>query len=432
MAINDDLHRYKDVLKKQISHAFRIYLSIAIILSPLYLMNTANAGTIGGWTYTNPISKGASAVISATKNVVINGKDFIKTGTATITPTAAQVAKTFGKTAGALALTIAVQQMLGAVDWVIDSENNTLKYSAPSSYNDPSHQYYYQLSLWDYSGYYSTISELCAKVKTVSGWQDVQCRLDGNNIYAFQGASSSSYGNVGYRVSNPSYNPSAPDNSQPKIIPLTNVAQRVIDNAKTGEPKAQAAIMQAASDILAESETDSTKARPITNQLEQSAETKPSDAADALKQNTGTAKTVNPDGSVAESEFEMPVACTWMPLVCEAASVVITKPREWAEDIKVAYNDAVDYFKEEPTNKDPEELEIEQPEFEAEQVNLQGSTDCPQDSVSFSLMGKSYTLDMPYQPVCNALDFFRPAVLAVGAITSAFIIAGIRTKEDET
>ena len=190
--------------------------------------------------------------------------------------------------------------------------------------------------------------------------------------------------------------------------------------------------MQAATDILAEAETDSTKARPITNQLEESAETKPADAVDALKQNTGTANTTNPDGSVAESEFEMPAACTWMPLVCQAASVVITKPQEWAEDIKAAYNDAVDYFKEEPTNKDPEELEIEQPEFEAEQVNLQGSTDCPQDSVSFSLMGKSYTLDMPYQPVCNALDFFRPAVLAVGAITSAYIIAGIRTKEDET
>lgn len=447
MAINDDLHRYKDVLKKQISHAFRIYLTIAIILSPLYLMNTANAGSIGGWTYSNPISKGASAVISATKNVVINGKDFIKTGSATITPTAAQVAKTFGKTAGALALTVAIEQMFGLVDWVIDSQNNQIKFTKQPSYDDPSNRYYLSVSsAYDFPDFLGknisiTDNSFCASLSkqtdnSSTTFTTATLYLDtGNNTYYCKAVMKN--GSIRYvitfsRYANPSYDPTAPSDTEPKIIPLTNVAQRVIDNAKTGEPKAQAAILQAATDILVEAETDSTKARPITNQLEQSAETKPADAVDALKQNAGTAKTTNPDGTTAETEFEMPVACTWMPLVCEAASVVITKPGEWAQDIKAAYDDAVDYFKEEPTNKDPEELEIEQPEFEAEQVNLQGSTDCPQDSVSFSLMGKSYTLDMPYQPVCNALDFFRPAVLAVGAITSAFIIAGIRTKEDET
>lgn len=437
MAINDDLHRYKDVLKKQISHAFRIYLSIAIILSPLYLMNTANAGSIGGWTYSNPISKGSSAVISATKNVVINGKDFIKTGTATITPTAAQVAKTFGKTAGALALSVAIEQILGTVDWVMDPDNNSITYTTGSKTcnnegtNCKSSQYLYNIF---YPTYFGTLSP--AICDAAPEWIPRPIYYEVGNEYDY-----GKYGRCnspGYnyfkisRYENPSYDPTAVDENQPKSLPLSNLATRVIDNAKAGEPKAQAAIMQAATDILAEAETDSTKARPITNQLEESAETKPADAVDALKQNTGTANTTNPDGSVAESEFEMPAACTWMPLVCQAASVVITKPQEWAEDIKAAYNDAVDYFKEEPTNKDPEQIEIEQPEFEAEQVNLQGSTDCPQDSVSFSLMGKSYTLDMPYQPVCNALDFFRPAVLAVGAITSAYIIAGIRTKEDET
>lgn len=443
MAINDDLHRYKDVLKKQISHAFRIYLSIAIILSPLYLMNTANAGSIGGWTYSNPVSKGASAVISATKNVVINGKDFIKTGSATITPTPAQVAKTFGKTAGALALTVVIEQMLGAVDWVLDPANNQITYTEPNEFLEPPPGKY-------------TWFNISASKETRASTASASCILWANVIRKFYGNSPAhflritnitenknsanarcvvfvdSYGEHTTNLGADLVNPNATDHKDVKTLPLSTIATRVIDNAKTGEPKAQAAILQAATDILADAETDSTKARPITNQLEESAETKPADAVDALKQNAGTAKTTNPDGTTAETEFEMPVACTWMPLVCQAASVVITKPAEWAEDIKAAYNDAVDYFKEEPTNKDPEQLEIEQPEFEAEQVNLQGSTDCPQDLVSFSLMGKSYTLEMPYQPVCNALDFFRPAVLAVGAITSAYIIAGIRTKEDET
>jgi hypothetical protein len=46
-------------------------------------------------------------------------------------------------------------------------------------------------------------------------------------------------------------------------------------------------------------------------------------------------------------------------------------------------------------------------------------------------MGKSVTLDMPYQPVCDALNFFKPAVLLVGAVASVYIVAGVRTKEED-
>ena len=67
----------------------------------------------------------------------------------------------------------------------------------------------------------------------------------------------------------------------------------------------------------------------------------------------------------------------------------------------------------------------------ADKVNLSASSTCPQDSVSFSVMGKSVTLDMPYQPVCDALTFFKPAVLLVGAVASVYIVAGVRTKEED-
>ena len=62
MAINDGIHRFKDVLKKQIGVAFRIYLSIAIILSPLYLMSAANAAGLGGWSLGGGVSQGASVI----------------------------------------------------------------------------------------------------------------------------------------------------------------------------------------------------------------------------------------------------------------------------------------------------------------------------------------------------------------------------------
>ena len=50
MAFNDGFYWYKNVLTKQLKLVLRIYLSIAIILSPIYLFNNANAGAAEKWT----------------------------------------------------------------------------------------------------------------------------------------------------------------------------------------------------------------------------------------------------------------------------------------------------------------------------------------------------------------------------------------------
>lgn len=411
----------------------KILLTLLSFIIYFNSITGAHAGTIGGWTYSNPISKGASAVISATKNVVINGKDFIKTGTATITPTAAQVAKTFGKTAGALALTVAIEQMLGAVDWVMDPENNQITYTDNSSLNALKR-------VWVSNGLMPTAaasaSASCSIAQTkfygvpTSEPKSAYQNSSGNWICP---TSATGQNMFTYQVANPSYDPNAEDNSQPKSLPLSNLATRVIDNAKTGQPKAQAAILQAATDILAEAETDSTKARPITNQLEQSAETKPANAVDALKQNTSTGKTTNPDGTVAESEFEMPAACTWMPLVCQAASVVITKPGEWAQDIKAAYDDAVDFFKSEP--EDTQETQVQFPEEEPPLLDtgiFKASGECPPDfTYSFPLpFGGSHTISYSYATVCYWFSKLYYIVVTVASIISIRIASGTEGKSN--
>lgn len=445
MAINDGIHQFKDVLKKQIGVAFRIYLSIAIILSPLYLITTANAASLGGWSLGGGVAQGASVIYNGSKEVILNGAKKIATGTAKITPAAASVAKVLARGAGGLALSVAVEQLLGAVDWVLDPENNQIVYSKPDdpivdpANPDPTIKRFYKFG----SILYKTSTAACeawlatttaaswgGRMPTVQGDYSGQCLLYGGG-YNYNG-------NIGGNVQpieNAAYNPAAekPDeDDKPKSLPLTTVAQQIISNAAGGNAEAQSVTGSAAADIVAEAETDSTKARPIINQLEASQSIPTSETATGEtvpKEETGEETGTDTKGSDISLDF--PVFCNWAPTVCQAANVVIQKPAEWAVNIKAAYDDAVDYFKEEPTDSDPEELDIEQPEFEADEVNLQGSTACPQDQVSFSLMGNSYTLDMPYQPVCNALEFFRPAVLTVGAISSAFIVAGIRTKEDE-
>lgn len=469
MAINDDLHRYKDVLKKQISHAFRIYLSIAIILSPLYLMNSANAASLGGWSIGGSSVQGASVVLNASKELILNGAKKIANGTAKITPPPATVAKALAGGAAAIALDLAIKELLGGVDYVLDPANNSITYtssSKPTTTPTSKFSFYIPSATLlsnDYgnykscNGYYTTITALesCLKSKVNSDYEIVRntnySTLLSSAINRLKNSSTSQSTTISselFFVSKQSFYyrgfdvlyvadvtlPPSSDTEHPKSIPLSTVAQQVISMAQSGNQQAQQAIKAAADTIVAEAETDSTKARPIINQFEKTSTIETTEKSTSKSESTTTTNTANPEESTTKTDTatEFPVFCGWAPTICEAANVVIQKPAEWAENIKAAYDDAVDYFKEEPTNKEPEELEIEQPQFEAEQVNLQGSTQCPQDSVSFSLMGKSYTLDMPYQPVCNALDFFRPAVLAVGAITSAYIIAGIRTKEDET
>lgn len=429
MATHDDLYWYKNVLRKQLNFALRIYLSLAIVLSPIFLMNSANAAAnLGGWSMGNPVAQGASAVYTGTKNVIINGADYIKKGTAKITPPASGVAKVLARGVAGYALSIAVEQLVGAVDWVLDPANNQVVYTKTEGH----------YCVWsnDYCG--TTPYEACkARGKSRSGgWSP-----DVSSGYC---KSWNSYGDVSNEFIY------GTGEAKEHKIPLEVVAAQVISNANSDTDKrasAQVATMAAAADVVAEAETDSTKARPITQQLEASATTTAADAAaaDAANSATGT-QTKNPaNPDTIDLKLEFPAFCGWAPIVCEAAQVVISFPQtltdwwntarskaeEWASSISQAWASVKDWATSEPQKEDSTELDFEELDLNADEVNLSGSNTCPQDSVSFSLMGKSFSLDMPYQPVCDALSFFKPAVLLVGAVASVYIVAGVRTKEQD-
>jgi len=432
MAFNDGFYWYKNVLKKQLKLASRIYLSIAIVLAPIFLMSSANAA-VGGWDLKNPVAQGASTVYDATKNAIINGKKYIKESSVKITPTASQVAKVLARGAAGYALSVAVEQLLGAVDWVLDPENNRIKY-------------------WEEGG---GVYQVGGAADTQAQTKEASCRKYYDNYktgsYEYKGA----IGDECYWT-----NPAAPDRTfkwpiftvqtgekEEKYLPLPTAAQQVISNAAGGDAAAQQATTAAAADIVAEAEKDDAKARPIASQAEANATTKPADAAEAEKANEaqGEAKPNEANPEATDLSITFPIFCNWAPVVCEAAQVVLTFPNtltewwetakskaeEWALSISESWAAVKDWATSEPEDQDSNELEFEDLNIDADQVNLSGSSACPQDSVSFSVMGKSVTLDMPYQPVCDALTFFKPAVLLVGAVASVYIVAGVRTKEED-
>lgn len=449
MAFNDGFYWYKNVLKKQLKLASRIYLSIAIVLAPIFLMSSANAA-VGGWDLKNPVAQGASTVYDATKNVVINGKKFIKESSVKITPSASAVAKVLARGAAGYALSVAVEQLLGSVDWVLDPANNQIRYTEPL---DPNQRYVYKFLGVDYTGpdavcnaYFSQLSSIklenkkvqlndggasvtCTATRTYSCYNDTQQCTTGVRAEFYRSAI----------IDGPT--------EEEKSLPLEVVAQQVISNAAGGDTAAQAATTAAAADIVSEAEKDDAKARPISSQAEANSTTKPADAAEAEKANEaqGEAKPNEANPELTDISLTFPIFCNWAPTICEAAQTVISFPQtltnwwetgkskaeEWALSISEAWTAAKEWATSEPQEKEPENLDIEDLNIDAAEVNLSGSNTCPQDSVSFSLMGKSVTLDMPYQPVCDALNFFKPAVLLVGAVASVYIVAGVRTKEED-
>lgn len=442
MAINDGFYWYKNVLKKQLKLASRIYLSIAIVLAPIFLMSSANAA-VGGWDLKNPVAQGASTIYDATKNVVINGKNYIKDSWVKITPTASQVAKVLARGAAGYALSVAVQQLLGSVDWVLDPANNRIKYYGEgicSKDNCPVLVGNAQI------GWFSSRTAACsaAAASYNQGVTSTSYTYDSNFTRCQLTKDGKPWGTA-VLIYKP--NTATEDTREEKYLPLPVVAQEVISNAESGDTNAQAATTAAAADIVAEAEKDDAKARPIASQAEANATTKPADAAEAEKANEaqGEAKPNEANPEATDLSLTFPIFCNWAPTICEAAQTVIsfpqtltnwwetgkTKAEEWATSISESWTAAKEWATSEPQEKEPENLDIEDLNIDADQVNLSGSSTCPQDSVSFSVMGNSVTLDMPYQPVCDALNFFKPAVLLVGAVASVYIVAGVRTKEED-
>ena len=74
------------------------FLVSALIIRPTF------AATVGGWSLGGGVAQGASTVYEGTKKVIIDGKDYIKKGTAIVTPTATGVAKVLAKGVAGVAL----------------------------------------------------------------------------------------------------------------------------------------------------------------------------------------------------------------------------------------------------------------------------------------------------------------------------------------
>lgn len=428
------MHNHVD--HRWIKAFLRKTISILLVYS-LFFTNTAHAA-VGGWDLKNPVAQGASTVYDATKNVLINGKKFIKESSVKITPPASQVAKVLARGVAGYALSVAVEQLLGSVEWVLDPANNQIKYYPTGNF-----VYISGYAGMDNTVRHTTLNQLCAAAlaaaqKTYNGAKTYGVK--NNQCFVYYG-SESAYDYVPYST--------IEDKREEKTLPLDVVAAQVISNAQGGDVNAQAATTAAAADIVAEAEKDDAKSRPIASQAEANATTKPADAAEAEKANEaqGEAKPNEANPEATDLSITFPIFCNWAPTICEAAQTVISFPQtltnwwetgkskaeEWALSISEAWTATKEWAKNdenEDTDNDPPEIqEIDIGALDTS--TFKGVAGCPapiQVPITFGTGGET---EISYEPICQLADKWSFVAPLIGFLSGAMILVGVGRKGED-
>lgn len=414
-------------------HRINVFLlSIFIIFSQTFIISTASASStsVSGWDVTSSVINGATTTFNATKTKIINGASVAVSGVAKITPTGPQVGKFILKTGLTLAVTVALDELVDGVDYVLDPANNSITYKDKDTSQSPASSQY--TATYNNKIYYgSTIDQVCNSV--LDAWISNN-PIDPNN------SQKSSYGrylfssrckvqayplNVEvfsiYIEPNPLYDPAAQD--ERKSIPVDVVGGRIVQDAAQDQAPARDYTGQVANTALADDPADQVVSpAELVSQFENTA-TYPSDTTAETK-----SETKSEDGTTEDSKTDLPAACAWMPSVCEAAQVIITKPQVWVDAVKqwVAT--------ENPPQTDTK-VDIEEPDTtQMPNTSYFGwSAYCPfsKKSDSLSINNQTSSLDSDLTSWCEMATEARPFVIAAGALASLMIVSGISMRGDD-
>lgn len=439
-------HRGNKAFLKQL---FSIFLIFTLYFNSI---NQAHAVGFNGWTLSNPIAQGASTVYNGLKNVIINGKNFAKTSTAIVTPVAKDVSKVLVRGVAGVALSVAVEQLLGGVDWILDSPNNRIIY-----HDDPSSSGQYNFKLDRGGNTFTGVSasavcqQLANWLKTIPDYSKAvykgvkylstdskknvsyDCLIDYNN----NGTTSQTGPAIG--IFNPDYA------NDEKYLPLDAVSQKVISNAEAGNSDAKVATTAAAADIVNEAEKDDAKARPIVNQLEANAKTQTD--ADA---NTATGETKpNTETGGTDLALEFPTFCGWAPQVCEAAQTVISFPQtltnwwetgkskaeSWALSISEAYTATKEWLQDDKDNNDSDNDPPEITPIDIGQLDtgtFKATAGCPQPIQVPVNIGSNGNVEISYEPICQFASKWSFVAPLIGFLSGAMIIVGVGRKGEDS
>ncbi|CAI3111058.1 hypothetical protein MWMV17_MWMV17_00659 [Acinetobacter calcoaceticus] len=223
------------------------------------------AAPLGGWSITNSTVMGASTLIDTVKDTRVSA--------ALVTPNAKQVAEVLRGGVAGIALSIAVDQLLGAVDWVMDAGNNQIRYKPKSIAGEPPIT---EIGIFIYrsNGVKETTrgDSINAVCKNIQQWyfevSNFRPTIDWEHVSRSGSYFTCRFLETGYQrftgtIEGGIY-------SSEKTLPLETLAGKVISNADSGSLDAQVATNGATQNIL----NDVVQAEPVVQELEKNADNK--------------------------------------------------------------------------------------------------------------------------------------------------------------
>lgn len=367
------------------------------------------SSSIGGWTAVDTVISGATTTINATKTV--GGK--LMQSAVTVAPSATKVGKHLIRGGGVAALALAVPQLLGdGVDWVLDPENNAVKYKNPdyvAGYPAGTTLY----ATIEAAGYFPTKLEACqAHVAylsaTIPTYKIVFISASNPNFCEY---SEELKKGGGYRVLTNSYLTKIADGAgagagdEYKYIPIEAVAEQVISEAESGNVPSQEALKAAALEGFAAGEHDAALEAGATES--EAGTDNPPDTADP----NNPAEPFDPSSIINAIKSLGAILTGILSSITSLSDMFGDSPSN-AEDTEVPIDDA-------PPIRAPTE-------FDTEYVNFGGQ--CPSfGSHDISVGSVSVPLTIDITPLCELAELVRPAVIG-GAylVATGLVVAAIR------
>ncbi len=422
------------MIKQLLKKVLIIYLVvIACVFTPTY---RAYAASPAGWAF-NSFNM-ATSVVTAIKGGASASAAIAKS------PITAKIAKGIvgGVIAGA-AIPLAISQISGialdAVDWLFDPANSSIKYKS----KDPNGVY---TAKWnEFSGTAATIPALCNQFfDYMRQIPVVKAQTDkGVEFTAVMTATSCSagYGGKTYWTITPTY--AATDTY--KTIPISTIADKIYDNAKTDAASASV-VNQAVKEYVnegsadtaldnAKADADATHGCGTGTQWNGSAcvadtPTTPSTPTDTPFDPSGIIDAIKSVFDAVKGVFD---AVMSLPdVINNALDALLIDIKDFFQPAIDKVNDFVDWVKQEPTTDNPTQPDVTTlPTPPTDSVNISFDGGCPAPKVvPWSFAGRNVDITIPYTPICDTATLLNPLIKLAASLGAVFIIAGIRRGDD--
>ena len=219
-----------------------------------------------------------------------------------------------------------------------------------------------------------------------------------------------------------------------KTIPISTVADKIYDNAKTDSASASIVndavkdyVNEGSADVAldaAKADADATHACGTGTSWNGSA---------CVADTPGTPDTpfdptdiIDAIGKVFDAVMSLP------DVINSALDDLLVDIKDFFQPVIDSFTDFVDWVKQEPTPENPTQPDVTTlPTPQTDSVNISFDGGCPAPNViPWSLAGQNVDMTISYTPICDTATLLNPIIKLAASLGAVFIIAGIRRGDD--